>query len=106
MATSKDFLNFILEQLSEVEGISHRQMMGEYIIYIDGKIAFYLCDNRLLAKPVPAAARLLPDAKYEPPYDGAKEMILVENVDSKEFLCRLITEMYNELQIPKKKCKK
>lgn len=65
MATSKEYLNFILEQLSLIDGISHRQMMGEYIIYLHGRIAAYLCDGRLLIKPVPSAVRLMPDAVYE-----------------------------------------
>lgn len=105
MATSKEFLNFILEQLSEVDGIFHRQMMGEYIIYVNGKIAAYLCDNRMLVKPVPSAIKLLPNAKYEPPYEGAKEMILVEDVDNKEFLSRLLVEIYEELPVVKKRSK-
>jgi len=105
MATSKEFLNFILEQLSETDGISYRKMMGEYIIYINGKIAVYLCDNRFLVKPVPAAKKLLPNAKFEPPYDGAKDMILVENVDDKAFLNRLMFVIYEDLPENKKQIK-
>lgn len=103
MATSREFLDFITEQLSELDGITYRQMMGEYIIYYGGKIAAYLCDNRLLVKPVPAAARLLPDARYEPPYDGAKDMLLVEQVEDKRLLCELFDAMYDELPLPKKR---
>ena len=103
MATSKEYLSFIEEQLSGLEGITYRQMMGEYIIYYGGKIAAYLCDNRLLVKPVPAAARLLPDARYEPPYDGAKDMLLVEQVEDKRLLCELFEAMYDELPLPKKR---
>lgn len=103
MATTKDYLNFILEQLSELDGITHRQMMGEYIIYHHGKIAAYLCDNRLLVKPVASAVKLMPDAVYEPPYDGAKDMPVVENVDDREFLKTLFEAMYEELPEPKKK---
>ncbi|MGN0149893.1 MAG: TfoX/Sxy family protein [Clostridia bacterium] len=106
MASSKEYLNFILEQLSELEEITHRSMMGEYIIYYRGKIAAYICDDRFLVKPVKAAAELMPDAPYELPYEGAKEMLLVENVDDKEFLKRLFNEMYNELPMPKPKKKK
>ena len=103
MATSKEYLNFILEQLSDLEGITFRRMMGEYIIYYKGRIAAYVCDNRLLAKPVPSAAALLPNAPYEPPYDGAKDMILVEQVDDRELLTKLFNAKYNELPEPKKK---
>ncbi|MGN0160625.1 MAG: TfoX/Sxy family protein [Lachnospiraceae bacterium] len=106
MATSKEYLNFILDQLSGLDEISHRFMMGEYIIYYRGKIAAYLCDDRLLVKPVEAAKLLLPDAPYESPYDGAKEMILVEDVDNREFLTELFEKMYEELPMPKNKEKK
>lgn len=103
MATGKEYLNFILQQLSGLEGITHRQMMGEYILYYHGKIAAYLCDDRLLVKPVPAAAALMPDARLEPPYAGAKEMLLVEQVDDPAFLQRLMEAVYPELPEPKKK---
>lgn len=105
MATSKDFLDYILDNLSEVEGISYRQMMGEYIIYMNGRIAAYVCDNRLLIKPVASAVRLMSDARYEPPYDGAKEMLLCEDTDNREFLKNLFETIYDELTQPKKKKK-
>ena len=105
MATSKEYLTFILEQLAQVEGISHRMLMGEYIIYHHGKIAAYVCDDRLLVKPVPAAAALMPEAKHEPPYEGAKEMLLVDNVDNKDFLQTLFESMYPQLPEPKKKAR-
>ena len=81
-------------------------MMGEYIIYYRGKIAAYICDDRLLAKTVAAAERLLSSAPRELPYEGAKPMILVENTDDREFLCRLFNEMYDELSEPKFRKKK
>lgn len=103
MATSKEYLNFILDQLSELVGISHRRMMGEYIIYHHGKIAAYLCDDRLLVKILPSTTALMPNACHEPPYDGAKEMLLVDNVDDREFLKLLFEAMYPELPEPKNK---
>ena len=105
MSTTKEYLGFILEQLSSVDGITHRQMMGEYIVYHNGKIAAYICDDRLLVKPVPSAVRLMSNAVYEPPYEGAKDMLLVENVDDREFLKKLFEEMYEELPEPKRKKK-
>ena len=105
MATGKDYLAFILEQLSAVEGITHRQMMGEYMLYHHGKLAAYLCDDRLLVKLLPSAETLLPDAPQEPPYPGAKPMLLVENVDDREFLKALFDAMYPELPEPKKRRK-
>ena len=80
--------------------------MGEYIIYYRGKIAAYICDDRLLVKPVAAAEKLLPNAPRELTYEGAKPMILVENTDDREFLCRLFNEMYDELPAPKAKKRK
>lgn len=103
MASSKAHLNFILDQLTGLDGITHRAMMGEYILYYRGKTAAYICDDRLLAKPVEAARTLLPNAPMEPPYEGAKDMLLVENVDDGAFLRRLLEAMYDELPAPKLK---
>ena len=90
MATSKEYMDYILDQLSGVEGITHRKMMGEYILYIHGRIAAYVCDDRLLVKPVAAAKRLLPEAPMEAPYPGAKEMLLVEDTDDRVLMERLL----------------
>ena len=103
MASSKEYLDFVLEQLSELEEITYRAMMGEYILYDRGKIIGGIYDDRLLVKPVKSAVSFMPAAVYELPYEGAKEMLLVDNVDSKEFLSKLFDEMYNELPTPKKK---
>lgn len=105
MSTSKEFLAFILDQLSPVDGISHRMMMGEYIIYYHGKIAAYVCDNRLLVKPVPTAIKMLPDAELQPPYPGAKDMLLVDNLDDRDFLKTLFEAIESELPAPKSKRK-
>ncbi len=103
MASSKEYLDFILEQLSELDEITYRAMMGEYIIYYRGKIVGGIYDDRLLVKPVKSAVSLMSSATYELPYEGAKEMLLVDNVDSKEFLTKVFDAIYNELPAPKKK---
>ena len=103
MASSKEYLDFILEQLSELEEITYRAMMGEYIIYYNGKIIGGIYDDRLLVKPVQAAINYMPNAKYELPYDGAKEMLLVDDVDNKEYLTGLFNSMYKELPALKRK---
>ena len=103
MASHKEYLDFILEQISELEEITYRAMMGEYIIYHRGKIVGGIYDDRLLVKPVKSAISLMPDANYELPYEGAKEMLLVNDVDNKDFLTRLFNAMYNDLHAPKKK---
>ena len=103
MASSKEYLDFILEQLSDLEEITYRAMMGEYIIYYRGKIVGGIYDDRLLVKPVKSAISFMPDANYELPYEGAKEMLLVNDVDNKDFLTRLFNAMYNDLPAPKKK---
>lgn len=106
VSSSKDFISFIMEQLSDLDEITCRSMMGEYIIYYRGKIAAYVCDNRLLVKPVDAARSFMPDAVFEAPYEGAKDMLLVDSVDNKEYLRDLFDAMYDELPIPKPKKKK
>ena len=103
MASSKDYLDYILEQLSELEDISYRAMMGEYIIYYRGKIVGGIYDDRFLVKNVKTASELMPDASLELPYDGAKEMLLVDDIDNKIFLKDLLEAMYDELPEPKKK---
>ena len=103
MASSKEYLDFILEQLSELDDISFRAMMGEYILYYHGKIIGGIYDDRFLVKPTKSALAMMPNAEMELPYDGAKEMLLVEDVDNKEFLRELLEAMYSELPAPKKK---
>ena len=106
MASSKEYLNFILEQLSELEDITYCTMMGEYIIYYHGKIVGGIYDDRLLVKPVKSSIEYMPNAEYELPYEGAKEMLLVDDVDNKEYLTGLFNSMYDELPAPKPKKKK
>lgn len=103
MPSSKEYREFIQEQLSDLCDVSLRPMMGEYIIYCKDKIVGGIYDDRLLVKPVRAALGLMPDAVYETPYEGAKEMLLVDRVDDKAFLTGLIEAMYDELPAPKAK---
>ena len=106
MASRKKYLNYILEQMSGLEEISHRAMMGEFILYYRGKIVGGIYDDRLLVKPVKSAVAYMPAARYELPYEGAKEMLLVDEVDNKEFLTGLFNAMYDELPAPKPKKRK
>ena len=103
MASSKEFLHFILEQLSDLDDISYRPMMGEFILSYRGKIVGGIYDDRLLVKKTRLAMELMPTAIFELPYEGAKEMLLVDEVDSKEFLAELFEAMYDELPSPKRK---
>ena len=103
MASSKEYLDFILEQLSELESISYRAMMGEYILYYGGKIVGGIYDDRFLVKVTKSSREMMPDAELELPYEGAKEMLLVDDVENKEFLRELLEAMYPELPAPKKK---
>ena len=103
MASSKEYLDFILEQLSSLDRVSYRAMMGEYIIYLRGKIVGGIYDDRFLVKPTASSLAMMPGAAREFPYEGAKEMLLVDNVDDREFLRRLLEAMYEELPAPKKK---
>ena len=103
MPSSKEYLNFIMEQLSGLDGITYKPMMGEYIIYFHNKIIGGIYDDRFLVKPAISAKKLMPDAPFETPYDGAKPMLLVDNVDDTEFLTELLNTMSDELPEPKKK---
>ena len=105
MASSKEYLAFILDQFSELEEMSYRPMMGEYILYYRGKIIGGIYDNRLLLKPVKVVMDQLEQTRLERPYEGAKEMILLEDLEDKSFLARLIKDMYEVLPAPKIKKK-
>ena len=106
MASTKEYLDFILEQLSKIDNITFRQMMGEYILYYKDKIFGGIYDDRILIKPVKAVLELMPDATYESPYEGAKPMLMVNNVDDSDFLKTLVLKIYDELPAPKKRKKK
>ena len=103
MASSKEYLDFILEQLSDLNEVSYRAMMGEYIIYYRGKVVGGIYDDRFLVKPTKFAVAMMPDANRELPYEGAKEMLLVDDVDNKKFLTELLEAMYEELPAAKKR---
>ena len=102
MPSSKDYLSFVLDQLSSLHPLSYKAMMGEYVLYYQGKIVGGIYDDRLLVKPTAAAKRLMPDAPYVTPYDGAKPMLLVEQIDDREFLADLFDATAAELPAPKK----
>ena len=106
MASSKEYFDYIMDQLSDLEEVSSRKMMGEYIIYYRGRVIGGIYDDRFLVKPVKSAEKLMPDAPRELPYEGAKEMLLVENIDDRAFLRELFDAMLPELPAPKKRKKK
>ena len=103
MASSKQYLAFVMDQLSSLDDISYQKMMGEYIIYYQGKIVGGIYDNRFLVKPTKSAKELMPAAPIELPYEGAKEMLMVDNVDDRVFLNELLNAMIDELPAPKKR---
>lgn len=103
MASSEEYLEYVMEQLSELDDVSYRAMMGEYIIYYREKIVGGIYDDRFLLKPVKSAMDMMPDADMELPYEGAKEMLLVDDVDDREFLKNLLEAMYDELPAPKRR---
>lgn len=101
MASSKEYLEFILGQLEGLEDVDSYAMMGEFVLYYRQKVFGGIYDNRLLVKVVPSAVALMPDATRISPYEGAKEMLFVENVDDKEFLEKLLVAMFPDLPMPK-----
>ena len=98
MASSREYFDFIIDQLSLVNGITSRKMMGEYILYCDGKIFGGIYDDRFLVKPTKSALAKMPEAKRELPYDGAKEMLLVADVENREFLRDLVSSILSDLK--------
>ena len=103
MPSSKEYLNFILEQLSDLNDITYKPMMGEFLIYYRGKLVGGIYDDRLLVKPVKSAISYMPQAEQSLPYEGAKEMVLVDNIDDKEYLAGLFEAMFDDLPMPKAK---
>lgn len=103
MPSTREYLDFVLEQVSDLDGIAYRKMMGEYILYYRGRIVGGIYDNRLLVKPVAPALALMPEAPYAVPYRGAKAMLLVQEIDEPDFLSRLFMVMYAALPAPKQK---
>lgn len=103
MASSKEFLDFVLEQLSDLDGVTYRPMMGEYILYVDGKVVGGLYDDRLLVKPVKGAKALLPDAPLQLPYEGGSDMLFVDEVDDRLLLADLFRTLATEVPAKKKK---
>ncbi len=103
MATGKEYLEFVLGQCG---GLSARPMMGEYVLYYGGKVVGGIYDDRLLVKPTPSALAMLPSSPMETPYEGAKKMLLLEDIENRELLEELFEKMQNELPEPKKRNKK
>ena len=105
MASSKEYLDFILEQLSELDDVTCRAMMGEYILYYREKVIGGIYDDRFLVKAVKSVKELIPNALHEIPYEGAKEMLLVDDVENKKFLKNLFEAIYDKLPVLKRKKK-
>ena len=101
MATSRQFVDYVLDQLSGLDGVRVRPMMGEYLLYVRDRYAAGLCDKRLLVKLTPSARALLPDAALEPPYEGAQPMLVVDGLDDRAMLERLFTAIWDKLPPPK-----
>ena len=104
MPSSQSYLDFIMDQLSSLDGVCYRAMMGEYILYYKDRVIGGIYDDRLLVKPTKTAGSMMPDASIERPYPGGREMIMVDNVDDSEFLCRLVEAVADELPLPRKYC--
>lgn len=101
MASSKEFVEYAAEQLREAGTITYRRMFGEYGWYCDGKFMGVICDDQLFMKITPEAERFFPDVQKAPPYEGAKDYFLLEEIDDREFLARLARVTWEAL--PEKK---
>ena len=105
MSSTEQYLDFVLDLLGELEDVAHRKMMGEYVLYYRGKVIGGIYDDRFLLKVTPASSRLLPEAPRAIPYEGAKEMLLVE-VEDRDVLRDVVDAMWEERPAPKKRNKK
>ena len=103
MASSREYLDYILEQLTDAGEVSYRPMMGEYVLYSRGKVIGGIYDDRFLVKPTKSAAALLQDATLEEPYPGGREMLLVDCVENRALLCALLNALDADLPAPKKR---
>lgn len=99
MTSSRNYLDFVLDRLSDVDDVTYSPMMGEYILYFKGKVIGGIYDDRFLVKPTKSAKRLIPEAAYETPYAGAKDMLLVDNIDDSDFLRELPEALYADLTV-------
>lgn len=106
MSSSKEYVEYVLEQLSDAGEVSSRAMMGEYVVYYRGKVIGGIYDDRFLVKSTESARRLLPDAELQLPYEGAKEMLLVDAIENRTLMAELLEAMYPELPAPKPRKKK
>lgn len=98
MASTKEYLEYVLEQLSEVDGLRYRPMMGEYLIYCRNRLVGGVYDDRLLVKPTKSALALLPDAPREEPYPGGRPMLLVTEMENKRLLQRVLEAIADEVK--------
>jgi len=105
MASTKEYLEFVLEQLRDLDDITYRPMMSEYILYYQGKVFGGIYDDRFLVKQTQASKMLMPEAPLELPYEGAKEMLLAD-IDDRDLLNKLVPAMAEELPEKKKRKKK
>lgn len=96
MASSREYLDFILDQYRELDGISYRPMMGEFILYYKGVVFGGVYDDRFLVKPLESAKEIIPNAKLVIPYPGSKGLLLVPDVDDEDTLIKLAKAIYEE----------
>lgn len=105
MASTAGFLEYVCEQIADAGIITHRKMMGEYVIYCNGKVIGDVCDNQFFLKKTVAGLTICPDCKEAPPYEGAKPYLIMENLDDREFMTKMVVATYEELPEPKLKKK-
>lgn len=96
MASSREFKDYVLEMLRELEGIECRYMMSEYILYYNGIVFGGIYDDRLLVKKTPTNSSY--ELKEAIPYPKGKPMYLVDNLDDSEYLYKLVLDTYNGLK--------
>ena len=105
MATSKDYIEFVCEQLEGIESVTCRKMFGEYMVYVNGKPLLLVCDNAVMVKKAPELAALMQDAPDAVPYEGAKPHYLLD-IENRELVCEAIAILEPITPLPRKRTKR
>ena len=107
MATNKEFVDFVLDQIENAGEITAKKMFGEYGIFSNGKIFGLICDNKLFIKPTEAGREFIEDVVEAPPYKGAKLSFLIgDKLEDRDWISNLVRITVNELPEPKQKKRK
>ena len=102
MATSREYIEFVCEQLQDIDGVTYKKMFGEYMVYVHGKPLLLVCDNTVMIKKLPELAALMQGAPEDFPYEGAK-LHYVLDIENRELTRKAVEVLSQCIPLPKKK---